>query len=381
MVAALFTFLVIAQTQSRQWLLERWVIGLADLPVAQQVERLLQINALGDIATETVARRLAAKEDTVAATAFELLREHQNNWTTRDDAAIGRAHANLIQGITAVAPELHGQRARWAKELLNQSLIECVERRVREMDNAYDAANRALAVFAETDSSDQSIASIPVQQTVAPGMDAGETTLRPRLVPLPLRIQVLEETSTEQVTATASLRRETAIDQLATVQAAPRLTQVAMPIGTMRSTNNEIRDQLQPVRHLTETSLDAFGTKSIIDLLGSNQAETRDQAVDELVRRGMSNEEIRIANQLASRVVEVRLGLLESIANRTDVDPRPWLLWLAEDPSREVRMRAISALATMNDAAVKQALQKRLAHEHDPAVLARLNVAVNLQLR
>ena len=103
MIAALFGTLVAAQAQSRRWLLERWVTGLAELPVAEQVQRVLQIDALGDIATETIARRLAAPESTVAATAYELLREHQNAWSSRESEALGRAHQNMIRGIDAVA--------------------------------------------------------------------------------------------------------------------------------------------------------------------------------------------------------------------------------------------------------------------------------------
>lgn len=380
MVAALFAFLIVAQAQSRRWLLERWVTGLAELPVAQQVERLLQIDALGDIATETVARRLAAEDDTVAAAAYELLREHQNEWTTRDDAAIGRAHKNLIQGIAAVAPELQGQRARWAKELLNQSLLECVDRRVREMDDAYDAANRALAIFTQNNPSSQTLASSSSNPTASLGADAGETSLRPRLVPLPVRLPMQADLSHDQMVAKApTIDADQSVEVLQAIQTEPRITQVTSSVEPTRAMNDQIRDTVQPVRHLTQSSLETFDTKSVIGLLGSQQAETRDQAVNELVRRGLSNEEIRIANQLASSAVEVRLGLLESIVNRTDVDPRPWLLWLAEDSNREVRMRAISSLATMNDASIKQALRKRLSSEHDPAVIAHLNRAVSMK--
>ncbi len=131
----------------------------------------------------------------------------------------------------------------------------------------------------------------------------------------------------------------------------------------------------------TQNSLESYSTKSVVDLLGSSQAATRDEATSELVRRGMSNEEIRLANQLASPMIEVRLGLIESIVHRSDIDPRPWLLWLAEDASREVRLRAISALGTMNDGAVTKALRERLSREHDATVSAKLNRILATQTR
>ncbi len=80
-------------------------------------------------------------------------------------------------------------------------------------------------------------------------------------------------------------------------------------------------------------------------------------------------------------MVEVRLGLLESIAHRQDIDPRPWLLWLAEDSSREVRLRAVSALGTMNDAAVTKALRDRIPREHDATIAAKLNRILSQQTR
>lgn len=127
---------------------------------------------------------------------------------------------------------------------------------------------------------------------------------------------------------------------------------------------------------LETTPLATLDTRSVIRLLGSKQAAERDAAVEELVRRGVSNEEIRVANQLAAPHVEVRLGLVDAIVHRSDLDPRPWLLWLADDSSREVRLRAIGALSAMNDAVVVSELRKRMAKELDEEVLGVLRQVV-----
>ena len=400
MVAGLFALLVVAQAQSRRWLLERWATGFSDLPVAEQVERLLQIDALGDIATETVARRLVAKEDTVAATAYELLRERLSEWSSRDDASLGRAHQNMIAGLEAIAPELDGDRARWASDLLNQTLIECAERNIREVDDAFMAASRVLALVVPPssdsglDESDSLVAATLASQTIS----TGDGTVRPRLVPLAARVQQVEgpglppvSTMTGQtpvVSGAVASTQETAPQQLDTQPASSQETDFritgAIPMGaakviTVTKTADATSLAVQPARHLTKSPYETFDTKSVISLLGSNQADVHDLAVEELVRRGLNNEEIRVANQLASPVVEVRLGLLESIVNRTDIDPRPWLLWLAEDPQSEVRMRAITTLATMDDAAVKQSLRRRLPYEHDPTVIAHIRRVVGVR--
>lgn len=400
MVAGLFALLVVAQAQSRRWLLERWATGFSDLPVAEQIERLLQIDALGDIATETVARRLAAEEDTVAATAYELLRERRSEWSIRDDASLGRAHQNMIAGLEAIAPELDGDRARWASDLLNQTLIECAERNIREVDDAFLAATRVLAVVVPPssesglDESDSLVAATLASQTIS----TGDGTVRPRLVPLAARMQQVEGSAmqpvatmtgrTPVVSGAVASTQELDSQQLDTQPTASQETDFrvvgAIPMGaakviTVTKTADATSLAVQPARHLTKSPYETFDTKSVISLLGSNQADVHDLAVEELVRRGLNNEEIRVANQLASPVVEVRLGLLESIVNRTDIDPRPWLFWLAEDPQSEVRMRAITTLATMDDAAVKQSLRRRLPYEHDPTVIAHIKRVVGVR--
>lgn len=400
MVAGLFALLVVAQAQSRRWLLERWAMGFSELPVAEQVERLLQIDALGDIATETVARRLAAKEDTVAATAYELLRERLSEWSSRDDASLGRAHQNMIAGLEAIASELEGDRARWASELLNQTLIECAERNIREVDDAFMAANRVLAMVLpptgdrSSDRDSAVVAATLASQTIS----TGDGAVRPRLVPLAARVQQVEglalplvDTSAKRLPiagdVTAAAKEPTPQDsasQPTVSQETDFRVAGAVPLGgakviTVTKTADATSLAVMPARHLTKSPYETFDTKSVISLLGSNQADVHDLAVEELVRRGLNNEEIRVANQLASPVVEVRLGLLESIVNRTDIDPRPWLLWLAEDPQSEVRMRAITTLATMDDASVKQSLRRRLPYEHDPTVIAHLKRVVGVR--
>ena len=381
MVAVLFAVLIVAQAQSRRWLLERWVNGFADLPVTEQVQRLLQIDALGDIATETIARRLAASEDSVAATAYELLRGHLNAWSSRDSESLGLAHKNMINGLEAIAPELSGERARWAKELLNQTLLECVDRESEQMDKAYQAANRVLAILTPTSPLETTPSNTIASNDSNPATPAADSAYQhPRLVPLPVRMQNAEQSTAVEPSRPAPELVEIA-SEVHSMQNKPLAIMPARIIDTSASVkptpgkiDNEV---IQPVRHLTHSSFEAFDTKSVITLLGNSQADLRDQAVEELVRRGLSNEEIRVANQLASPVVEVRIGLLESIANRRDIDPRPWLLWLAEDSNREVRLRAISSLGTMNDGSIKQSLRQRLTSEHDPAVIAQIRRIVS----
>jgi len=372
-VAVLLIFVVVLQSQTRQWLLHRWVSGFADLPVGEQIERLLQINQLGDLATETLARRIAADNDSVAETAVDLIRERQAAWSTRQDDDLAAAHMRMLNGLEEIVDQLPPSRSGWVTQLVNQTLIECVDQRGTAMTETYRAANGLLTRVAD-------------RTGIEDSTESGFAT--PSLVPLPVRMQTADETTAAPVAsrlvtpvvenkpeAISQTSRETDNVKIIARSTAP----VTAPLRpeqavNLAATDNDsaASDAAADARWNDKAPLQTFNTRSVIGLLASNQAATRDQAVEELVRRGLSNEEIRIANQLAAPQLEVRLGLLDSIVRRSDIDPRPWLLWLAEDTHRDVRLQAITALEAMNDAAVTATLRKRLSVEDDPAVIALL---------
>lgn len=395
-VAGLLVVVLALQGQTRQWLLQRWVVGLSALPADQQIERLRQLDALGDLATATLARQVAADELAVAQTAAELLRTRQSEWATRDDDSLARAHGQMLEGFSEVAADLPPERARLVTPLLHQTILECVEQRGEAMRQTYATAN-ALAARLAGDSAPAAISTAAISRSGirAPEINAHEqrTVLpAPSLVPLPVRLQTIATASSAEVAsaaappaaplvapappATPATRPEVArpIAQPVRVVAGP--TPVAGPSQSAEPPRVVAAAQVAVHKQAVHQSPQPLSTRQVIQLLASKLTATHDQAVAELRRRGLSDEEIRIANQLAAPQPEVRLGLLESVATRTDIDPRPWLLWLAEDADRQVRLRAVTALAAMDDAAVQATLRKRLDAETDAEVLAQLRQVV-----
>ena len=364
-IAVLLVVVVFLQSQTRQWLLHQWVKGFADLPVGEQIERLLQINQLGDLATETLALRIAAENDSVAEAAVDLIRDRQTAWSTRQDDDLAAAHMRMLVGLDKIVDQLPPTRISRVTQLVNQTLIECVDQRGSAMTQTYHAANKLLTRVADRT-----------------GMEEGgsqQVMAGPSLVPLPIRVQAIDQTSEvpvvplampEPIAASPAASQEIVPRIVARNTASLNVSQRPEQLLVPTTSENAIADSSD--RRIVKTPLQTFSTRSVIGLLANNQAATRDQAVEELVRRGLSNEEIRIANQLAAPQLEVRLGLLDSIVRRSDLDPRPWLLWLAEDADRGVRIRAVTALEAMNDSAVTATLRKRLSVEDDPTVIALL---------
>lgn len=419
LVAALLVVVLVAQSQTRQWLLARWLAGMSTLPAEQQIDRLKQIHALGDLATETLAQQIAADDPAVAATAYELVRERQSAWSLRDDQALSQAHRRMLDGLAAIIADLPPERLPWITELINQTILECVDQRGEAMHQTYAQANALAARLGNS-------AGAEPHSTVA----SADHLPPPSLVPLPVRLQSLSDepavtpaaarpelaaspveseppaepqrpalvtrTGTAPVAVTA-LETQSSAPAVTTAQAGATTaaqrwpgtaeattTQALVSAGALQAVHRVATEEperpavaMSQQRKLTpDRPLRTLGTRRVIAELASKQAATADQAVEELTRRGLSKEEIRIASQLAASQVEVRLGLLQSLVRRTDIDIRPWLLWLAEDSEQAIRLQAVTALASLDDAAVKQALRKRLEAESDPAVVAQLRQIV-----
>jgi|GEM_PF-1687602 len=418
-VAALLIAVLVAQSQTRQWLLARWLSGMSALPAEQQIARLKQIHALGDLATESLTQQIAAADPAVAATAYELIRERQSAWSLRDDEPIALAHGRMLSGLAAVVDELPPDRLPWVTELINQTILECVDQRGEAMQQTYATAN-ALASRLATESSTAANRSLAAADR--------DRLPPPSLVPLPVRMQSLaghpsapqspphrEPAVPADAPATPALVTRPEAEPVAVSPArSPRrwdpargtqheATSPKAATGTLAAAASQPAETLQAVHRVAteepqpptsveeaaaapksqpleltaERPLRTLSTRRVIDQLASKQAAAADQAAEELTHRGLSKEEIRIASQLAAPQVEVRLGLLQSLLRRTDIDARPWLLWLAEDSEQDVRLQAVTALAALDDAAVQQALRKRLGVEADPVVAAQLRNVVD----
>ena len=82
----------------------------------------------------------------------------------------------------------------------------------------------------------------------------------------------------------------------------------------------------------------------------------------------MPDDRLALASELATAAPARRLELVHHIATRDDLDPRPWLLWMAETGETEVRQQAISLLSSMVDLNVQRQLRQLLAQESDETV-------------
>ncbi len=121
----------------------------------------------------------------------------------------------------------------------------------------------------------------------------------------------------------------------------------------------------------TEPELDGIqdmAIEELVKLLGSVQPRVAQAAALTLRAKGLSDDKLELASTLATGSAATQLELIEQIATRSDLDPRPWLLWMAEDGVPEVRQQAVSLLHSMVDADVQRNLRVLLGRERDEVV-------------
>ena len=108
----------------------------------------------------------------------------------------------------------------------------------------------------------------------------------------------------------------------------------------------------------------------MLDLMRQLQSKNPSAVAEaraELVRRGLTNIELRLAESLFDPDHKVRIELARRLP-RAGVDAVPWLLRLSRDEHPEVRLSAIAILATTGDPAVLNAIETLVQEDPDPRV-------------
>jgi hypothetical protein len=105
----------------------------------------------------------------------------------------------------------------------------------------------------------------------------------------------------------------------------------------------------KPLAKAAAEKMKADDVLDVMRRLRSDEAEQRAEARRELVRRGFSEVDMELARQLFSPDAETRKQLARAVPRLASVDAAQWLMWLAQDPQPEVRLVAVSLLATTGD--------------------------------
>jgi hypothetical protein len=82
----------------------------------------------------------------------------------------------------------------------------------------------------------------------------------------------------------------------------------------------------------------------------------------------MSDDKLVMAVQLAQGSSSERQQILQALVRRDDLDPRPWLLWMAEEGDVRSRIQAIGLLHPLIDGDVRRQMRLLLNRERDEEI-------------
>lgn len=411
--SCVFAVILIVMTHNNRWMVSRLTTDFDTLTPASKIQRLVQISELGPASIPHLVSTLADDDLAVARTANNFLHDAQQNWTMLPKEQLRQHHQTLVTAMADRIPDLQNDRTGWVASLLQQTMLESasgsddawltLNRSAAETLASFSLAQRAAdqkaasiatSIYARPDQSDDPADSIlPIDQVE--GNWVKDNYPDPGTRPLNTNTaegnpqSSLGATDSNQDTGASIYRRASselqpvAPGETVVLRTPPsQTTNVAvrsLPVLPAIVTPDQTSERVQPAGYLSQSPFETLDITSVITWLGENDIEMRRLAEQELRKRGMSEREITLSKSLASADVQTRIGLVDILARSQDIDPRFWLGMLLSDPNREVKLAAISVLATMDDPKVRQLLQLRMAEDSDPIVVAKLRRSLGLR--
>jgi hypothetical protein len=107
---------------------------------------------------------------------------------------------------------------------------------------------------------------------------------------------------------------------------------------------------------------------SVMYALQDSREQVRAAAHAELLRRGFSEVEVAVARRLTDPDPAERLALVGHLPQIAGIDPEPWLLWLCRDEDADVRLAALTLIATTGSRQLLRAVEPIARQDRDPRV-------------
>lgn len=114
-------------------------------------------------------------------------------------------------------------------------------------------------------------------------------------------------------------------------------------------------------------AMDLLNTIPLAQLLHSPDSAMAASAREELVRRGFTAAQIELARRLTDSDFSVRSRTAASLPS-ADIDARPWLIFLSRDENPEVRLVALTLMATSGEAQMLRRVHEMAADDPDDRI-------------
>lgn len=402
---ALLATLAASRGWSRRMLAERWSSDLETLPAEQVPLRLREIAELGDAGIEQLVKSLGSQQSHVSRGAFDVLREQLERWRMLDSRRSSAEVARLAELLAIHAAKFHSQGCAMAAELATQVLLWPVDREV--IDSARLLSHCEVVLRQSAAKSSEQSSPTEVNVTSQPVSDRSDGAAKPAfvfppvavrdgdlpagisqrpLLPPPsllnsLRINGDAPESKPAATAADSAPREFTSPPVARHMFQDDATLEITDSTTPPAQSDSIRSPSGSPRSRDASQLQSQPDLEVMRLLHTDDPVLARTAVDELRRRGFTDTHIALARRLTDPDPERRLTFAEMLPRYSNIDARPWLLWLTHDPAPQVRQAAISIIATSTDPQLHKRLQELSQQATDPEVLRQVQKALPTNVR
>ena len=121
-------------------------------------------------------------------------------------------------------------------------------------------------------------------------------------------------------------------------------------------------------RGVNKDSLRSVEPMELMRQLRSEDNDAAAQARTELIRRGFTEVDLELARRFCDPDPEVRKRLARSLPGLQSVDAAAWLLPLCRDSDAEVRMTAVTLMATTGDPGLLEQVESIARQDADPRI-------------
>jgi hypothetical protein len=401
MTAGLITLAVVLRGVSARFVTQYWLDQLDTVPDDRAPALLEQIVALDEVGVPILVAALGSPREAVSRAAADVLTEQLHRWQNqpsqanlRKQTALAVALSEQVSAFGPIARHEAGQLAARVLLVLPQEqavdrnrLIAACEKVLqiaaagqREQPLLDKPATVAAAVrprdrverrhdLLPPEDSIPTLAQLPGGGLPVAGLEgdgarvspegtgfAARGDARPLPVPVPPRVLHPLADSRPLETRQGPMKRLVLGDKSATEAAdvLPPTVVRAAPHGTagvQRASDLIGADTVELMRQLQATDESAVAA-----------------ARAELIRRKFTPAHLEAARRLFHADPEVRKGLARTLPETPGLDAVPWLLCLSRDPEADVRLLAVTLLATTADPAVLEQVETIARNDSDPRV-------------
>ena len=149
----------------------------------------------------------------------------------------------------------------------------------------------------------------------------------------------------------------------------PRPADRQSTTGDAGTVTRGVTDQVSAAEQV-EDDLTRLPVIDVMRMLHDSAADRVSTAAEELRQRGLSGQQIELARDLTDSDPAVRRQLVDRLPHAAGLNPRPWLLWLCHDDDSDVRLAALTFLATSTDPRLLDYVRQIADRDEDPRIEA-----------